>query len=42
VLLAIGALCMIAPSIWATTVGVVLAIIAIGATRLRGRIAAQA
>jgi TRAP-type uncharacterized transport system fused permease subunit len=42
VLLAIGALCMIAPSIWATAIGVVLAIIAIGATRLRGRIAAQA
>jgi TRAP-type uncharacterized transport system fused permease subunit len=33
VLLAIGALCMIAPSIWATTIGVALAAVAIGATR---------
>jgi TRAP transporter 4TM/12TM fusion protein len=33
VLLAIGALCMIVPNIWATAVGVVLAAVAIGATR---------
>jgi len=32
-LLAVGALCMIAPSIWATAAGIVLATIAIGATR---------
>ncbi|MGE0563264.1 MAG: TRAP transporter permease [Pseudolabrys sp.] len=36
-LLAVGALCMIAPSIWATTVGVVLAAIAIGANMLTRR-----
>jgi TRAP-type uncharacterized transport system fused permease subunit len=34
VLLAIGALCLIAPSIWAAAVGVALAAVAIGATRL--------
>jgi TRAP-type uncharacterized transport system fused permease subunit len=33
-LLAVGALCMIAPNIWATAVGVVLAALAIGITRL--------
>ena len=33
VLLAVGALCMIAPSIWATAVGIALAAGAIGATR---------
>jgi TRAP-type uncharacterized transport system fused permease subunit len=33
-LLAVGALCMIAPNIWATAVGVVLAALAIGMTRL--------
>ena len=36
-LLAVGALCMIAPSIWATAVGVLLSAVAIGATRLHRR-----
>lgn len=34
VLLAIGALCMVAPNIWATMAGAALAAIAIGATRM--------
>jgi TRAP transporter 4TM/12TM fusion protein len=42
VLLAIGALCMIAPSIWATVVGTALALLAIGATQWRARVTAQA
>jgi len=42
VVLAIGALFMIAPNIWATAVGVVLAVIAIGATRLTRRTAVEA
>jgi TRAP-type uncharacterized transport system fused permease subunit len=40
VLLAIGALCLLAPNIWAEAVGAVLATIAIGATKLRARVAA--
>jgi TRAP transporter 4TM/12TM fusion protein len=39
VLLAIGALCLLAPNIWAEAVGAVLATIAIGATKLRARVA---
>jgi TRAP transporter 4TM/12TM fusion protein len=42
VLLAVGALCMIAPNIWVTAVGVVLAVIAIGANRLTRRTAVEA
>jgi TRAP transporter 4TM/12TM fusion protein len=40
VLLAIGALCLLAPNIWAEAVGAVLVTIAIGATKLRARVAA--
>jgi TRAP transporter 4TM/12TM fusion protein len=36
-LLAIGAICMIAPNIWATAAGVVIVFIAIGATRRRAK-----
>jgi len=42
VLLAVGAICMIAPNILATLVGVALVVVAIGATRLRSREAARA
>jgi TRAP-type uncharacterized transport system fused permease subunit len=38
-LLATGALCMISPNLWVTTIGAVLAAVAIGATRLRARTA---
>jgi TRAP transporter 4TM/12TM fusion protein len=36
-LLAVGALCMISPNMWATATGIVLAGCAIGITKLRGR-----
>jgi TRAP-type uncharacterized transport system fused permease subunit len=41
-LLAVGAICMIAPNIWFTALGAVLAIAAIGATRMRAAATAQA
>ncbi|MGH6768478.1 MAG: TRAP transporter permease [Xanthobacteraceae bacterium] len=38
-LLAVGALCMISPNLWATGIGAVLAVMAIGANRLQTRVA---
>jgi TRAP-type uncharacterized transport system fused permease subunit len=41
VLLAAGALCLVAPNLWAELVGTILVIIAIGGTRLQARWAAS-